>query len=159
MLTSTGQEADYYIHEGSDAVICVCVRDDGKILIERQYRPPVGKVSVDYPAGGMEGTDASAKEAMARELLEETGLEAATVTKLASLDKDPGFTSARLHAFLVQGAVARKASPDATESIVSDWVTPTEILAMQKDGTMSCTNCLATTLFAFQALGLLQPPA
>src|SRR6186713_1901532 len=73
MQTANGTDATYYMHETDDAVICLCVTDDNTILIERQYRPPIGRISVDYPSGKMEKADSSSAGAMVRELEEEVG--------------------------------------------------------------------------------------
>lgn len=158
MRTPTGTETDYYIHAGHDSVICLCVTDDNKVLIEQQYRPPVSKVSTDYPAGHMEEDDASTEAAIRRELKEEVGFEASSMQKIATLDKDPGFSKTRLHVFLARGHVEHPTQPDVTEQITARFVTSDEILELIDSGTMSCTFCVSTTLLAFRQLGWLVAP-
>lgn len=155
MVTSTGAEVDYYIHEAPDGVICVCVSDDNTVLIEKQYRPAVDKVSVDYPAGGFEKDDASAEAAIRRELHEEVGFTARSIKKLAVIDKEPGFSIARTHVFLAQGSIDRDAIPEESESIIAQFVKPAEILDMIARGEIACTFCLSATLLAFKELGWL----
>lgn len=61
---------EYLIHPG--AVMMIPLFDDGTVLMERQFRYPVGKVMIEFPAGKLdprEGALACGK----RELREETG--------------------------------------------------------------------------------------
>lgn len=156
MQTPTGKELDYFIHEGNDSVICVCADMKNKtVLVEQQYRPPVEKVSVDYPAGRVEEDDASTEEAIRRELQEEVGFKVDSIKKLAVIDKDPGFSQTRMHVFLAEGTTTDNTNPDDTESIVADFVPAIEILQMIADGTISCAFCLSSTLLAFKELGWL----
>jgi ADP-ribose pyrophosphatase len=156
MQTPTGKELDYYIHEGNDSVICVCVDLTNKtVLVEQQYRPPVEKVSIDYPAGHVEANDESIEAAIRRELQEEVGFTVASIKRLAVLDRDPGFSQTRMHVFLAQGNTSNNTHPDETESIVANFVPATEILQMIAEGSMSCAFCLSSTLLAFKELGWL----
>lgn len=157
MRTAGGAELDYYIHDAPDSVICVCVNDDNKILIERQYRPAVDKVSIDYPAGGIEGEDISQEHAMLRELKEETGFVATSITKIAVLDKEPAFSGARMHVFVARGSVRTASLQEETESIVAAFVTPAEILQLIADSAMNCTFCVSATFLAFKEFGWLTP--
>jgi len=156
MRTPGGKEVDYYIHDTHDSVICVCVSDDGRVLVEQQYRPPVEKVSVDYPAGRMEADDDSTEAAIARELQEETGFTISSIKKLAIIDKEPAFSTTRMHVFLAKGAIDTEATPEETESIVAEFVQPSEVLEMIASGKMTCTFCVSATLFAFTELGWLK---
>ena len=156
MKTATGRDADYYIHEGYDSVMCVCVNLKNKtVLIEQQYRPPVGKVSIDYVGGRIEPHDDSPEAGARRELQEEVGFEVDSILQLAVIDNDPGFSKTRMHIFLVEGRMTDNVSPDETESIVADFVPATEILDMIANGKMSCAFCLSATFLAFKELGWL----
>src|SRR5580700_3558791 len=117
MKTATGVELDYYIHDSNDSVICVCVNEHNQVLIEWQYRPPVEKVSIDYPAGRAESDDKNTEAAIRRELQEEAGFTATSLQKLAVIDKEPGFSKSRMHVFLAHGNTVSATHPDETESI------------------------------------------
>ena len=70
-----GSEAtrEYIIHPG--AVMIIAQFDDGRVVLERQYRYPVQSVMIEFPAGKLEvGEDVLA--CAQRELLEETGYSA-----------------------------------------------------------------------------------
>ncbi len=61
---------EYVIHPG--AVVVVPLLDDGRVVLERQYRYPIGHVMTEFPAGKL---DAGEEPLLCgqRELLEETG--------------------------------------------------------------------------------------
>ena len=64
---------EYVVHPG--AVVVIPLLDDGRIVLERQYRYPVGQVMVEFPAGKL---DAGEDPFICgqRELIEETGYRA-----------------------------------------------------------------------------------
>ena len=62
---------DSIIHKGAAAV--VAVKDDGKILMVKQYRNILDRFTIELPAGGKDTTDEPSVVCAARELEEETG--------------------------------------------------------------------------------------
>lgn len=77
-----------------DAVLVIPVLTDGRLLVERLYRHPLGRTVLEFPAGGMDpGEDPLA--AASRELMEETGHRAADLRRLGALQPLPGLM--RLH--------------------------------------------------------------
>lgn len=156
MLTPSGKEANYYIHDSQDSVICVCVNDKDEVLIEKQYRPPIKRISIDYPAGKIEKDDASTEEAIRRELQEETGFIPQSLKKLAVIDKEPSFSKTRLHIFLAKGSIKGSVALDETENIISTFVKPNEVLDMISTGQLTCTFCISATFFVFRNLGWLE---
>lgn len=78
-----GRTADFEVRQVRD-VVCVVARTvSGTFLIARQYRPGPERIVDDLPAGGVEPGEAP-EAAARRELLEETGYQAGTMTFLAS---------------------------------------------------------------------------
>ena len=150
----SGVEHDYYIHHAEDSALCVCITEDNKILIEKQYRPAIKKISIDYPAGRMERKDKDISQTMLRELREETGYIASSLKKLAVIDKEPSFSTSRMHIFLVKGIIQDKKNLDPTENIVIDFVEPSRIVAMILSKKISCTFCISATFFAFKEMKL-----
>ena len=70
---------EFVIHPG--AVMIIAMRDDGRLVMERQYRYPVQQVMIEFPAGKLdpqEGALACGK----RELREETGCAVKVVNAL-----------------------------------------------------------------------------
>lgn len=70
-----GAEAtrEFVLHPG--AVMVIALLDDGQVVLERQYRHPMQRVMIEFPAGKLDGGEASMVCAQ-RELLEETGYQA-----------------------------------------------------------------------------------
>ncbi|MFO0481077.1 MAG: NUDIX domain-containing protein, partial [bacterium] len=66
-----GREAlrEYILHPG--AAIILPVLDDGRVILVRQYRYPVGRETLEFPAGKIDAGESSRATAE-RELLEET---------------------------------------------------------------------------------------
>jgi ADP-ribose pyrophosphatase len=64
---------EYVVHPG--AVVIVPLLDDGRLVLERQYRYPLKQVILEFPAGKLDPGE-SRWEAARRELAEETGYRA-----------------------------------------------------------------------------------
>ena len=155
LITSRGNHAEYFIHDGNDGVMCVCISKDGKFILEQQYRPPIQRISFDYPAGHIDPSDASVEMAARREVEEETGFKVGSLKKLGVLDKDPGFSKNKMHIFLAKDLQKGGTKHfDSTEDLVFTYVTPEEIQALIREGKLSCTTCVAATYLAFQDLGV-----
>ena len=73
---------EYIVHPG--AVMIVPRLPEGKLLFERQYRYPLDRVFIEFPAGKID-PDETPEATARRELLEETGYEAARWSYLATL--------------------------------------------------------------------------
>ncbi|NJL71010.1 MAG: NUDIX hydrolase [Candidatus Competibacteraceae bacterium] len=67
-----GSEDSYYSLVRSNGVICFILTHTGQVVLVRQYRPPLGRLTLEMPAGGIE-SDETPAQAVARELAEEVG--------------------------------------------------------------------------------------
>lgn len=85
----------------TSAVMVFACTPEGKVLLVEEFRPPIGKQSLCFPAGlsGDEGPESDAVAAR-RELLEETGYEAAGMRYLFTGPSSPGLTSETLSFYL-----------------------------------------------------------
>ena len=90
-------------NETEAVMIYACTAENELVLVE-EFRPPIGKQSLCFPAGlsGDEGPE-SHERAARRELLEETGYEAESMRYLFTGPSSPGLTSETLHFFLAEG--------------------------------------------------------
>jgi len=99
------------------AVVIAAVDAEGKVVLVKQYRHPVGRWLLELPAGGLEpGEDPLA--AAQRELREEVGLEAKVWQPLGEFYSSPGYASELLHAFLATDLTSVPTQPDDDEELV-----------------------------------------
>jgi ADP-ribose pyrophosphatase len=80
-------------------VVMVAVTPEGKVILEKQFRPPVGKDVIELPAGLVEQGEPM-EDAAKRELIEETGWSAGKVEFLAEGPISTGASTEALRAYL-----------------------------------------------------------
>ena len=96
-----GNEAtrEYVVHQG--AAVIIPILDGGELLLERQFRYPLGSVTIELPAGKIDpGEDGFA--AAKRELLEETGYVADEWRYLGTMHPCVGYSNEGLEVFVAQ---------------------------------------------------------
>ena len=108
-------EWDYIGHKGAAAV--VPVREDGKLLMVRQYRNALDRYTLEIPAGGLNGSDEPTRDAAARELEEETGYACGRLEKLLSLKSTVAFCDEFIDVYLATELVPGKQHLDEDEFI------------------------------------------
>ena len=92
---------------GRGVVVMVAVTDERELVLVEQHRPPFGAPVIELPAG-LVGDDAGAEteseeDAARRELIEETGYEAARLQRLAVGATSPGLCDEQVVLFLATG--------------------------------------------------------
>ena len=92
---------DYIDHPGAVAILPM--DDEGRVLLLRQYRHPVGMDLWEIPAGLLDVEDESNLEAAARELAEEADLAAEHWHVLADFFNSPGSSSEAIRIYLARG--------------------------------------------------------
>lgn len=109
-----GRTSKREIVEHSAAVIIVPVKEDGQLLLVRQYRSATGRTALELPAGNIEPGE-ELESAALRELQEETGYEAQKLVRLCSFFSTPGFSDEELHLFFASGLTLLKQNLDDDE--------------------------------------------
>ena len=89
------------LHKGAAAVVPVL--DDGRILLVKQFRHAIDRVSLEIPAGGRNNEDEPYIAAAARELEEETGYKSDDLTHLISFVTAIAYCNERIEVFLARG--------------------------------------------------------
>ncbi len=129
MERADGTRATRDIAGHPGAVAIVALDDDGRVALVRQWRLPADAALLEIPAGGLDVHDDGTKEdpdiAAARELEEETGLQAGTWRPLGSCYTAPGFTDEDMHLFLATdlspAAEDGRLGPDEDERLILEW--------------------------------------
>lgn len=87
----------------SDAVAVVAIDDQGRILLIRQYRHPMGRPVWEIPAGKMDVDGEQPEETAIRELQEETDTTAESVELLTLFLNSAGWTNEKTYVYLAKG--------------------------------------------------------
>ena len=97
-----GREAtrEYIRHQG--AVVVIPILDNGELVFERQFRYPLRRVFLEFPAGKIEA-DEDVLMTGQRELLEETGYTASDWRHLGVLHPCIGYSDERIEIFSARG--------------------------------------------------------
>jgi ADP-ribose pyrophosphatase len=126
-------ELEMIHHPGAAAV--VPMKEDGTVILIRQYRHAAGGYIYEIPAGKLHpGEDP--KVCAARELQEEIGYRADSLELLTSVLTTPGFTDEVIHIFKGTGLTKGKQDLDHDEVIEIVEVPLEKALAQIIDGTI-----------------------
>jgi ADP-ribose pyrophosphatase len=127
----SGREArrEYIVHPG--AVMIVPLLDDGRLVLERQYRYPMGRVMLEFPAGKLDAGEDKLACAQ-RELLEETGYRAAEWAHAGVLHNAIAYSDEGIEIFFARGLSQGERQLDEGEFLDVVCHTPQELDAMAR---------------------------
>ncbi len=137
VVTDSGVEVrDYYQVRLADFSIACAVTEDGKVITLWQYKHGSRRHGLTFPAGEFRNEDA--ERAMVRELMEETGYEAASVTKLGSATVSGNQGCGEAHFYLMEGCrLVGQAQSGDLETMELRLMDVTEIDAALRDGSIA----------------------
>ena len=148
VLLPNGKEATREVVEHPGAVAIVPVLPDGRVLMVRQFRHPVGRVLLEIPAGKLDSGEDPDECAM-RELEEETGYRAGVIERKASIFTGPGFTDEVIHMYIAHELVPTTVNPDDDEFLEVRAYVPQDIRRMIREG-LICDAKTISGLFLLQ---------
>lgn len=137
-------EWDFIGHNGAAAV--VPVTEDGKILMVRQYRNALDRMTLEIPAGGLNGTDEPTRTAAARELEEETGYRSEELTFLISLNTTVAFCNEKIDVYVAKNLVPSSQHLDEDEFIDVVPMDVKELMEMIYEGKLMDSKTVAAVL-------------
>jgi ADP-ribose pyrophosphatase len=103
---------EYIVHPG--AVMVVPILDDGRLVMERQFRYAMGRVMLEFPAGKIDQGEAPFACAL-RELTEETGYRAREWARAGVLHNAIAYSTEGIEIWFARGLEAGTAKLDAEE--------------------------------------------
>lgn len=119
----TEQELERIVIEAPDWLNVIALTEDDRVVMVHQYRQGSDAVSLEIPGGIIDPEDASPEAAARRELLEETGYEAAEWKYLGRVRPNPAILTNYCHTFLATGAtLVQDAAPDPGEDLTTELV-------------------------------------
>ncbi len=135
---------EYVVHPG--AVVVVPLHDDGRVVLERQFRYPVGQVMIELPAGKL---DAGEDPLLCgqRELLEETGFRAREWARAGMMRLAIGYSTEIIHIYFARGLEAGASRLDHGEFVDVFAAPATQLLDWCRDGTVTDAKTLACVLW------------
>lgn len=105
---------EYTLHPGASAVVPFF--EDGSLLMERQWRYPLNRSFLEFPAGKLDPGEAPLQSAL-RELKEETGYQAQEWAVLGSMHPVISYSTEVIHLFMARGLSEGAAHTEAGECL------------------------------------------
>lgn len=130
---------EYIVHPG--AVVVIPLLDDGRLVLERQFRYPLQQVMIEFPAGKLDhGEDPLA--CGRRELLEETGYTAREWARAGRMHPVISYSTEFIDIWFARGLTLQQSKLDDEEFLEVISATPDELLAWCRDGRVTDSKTL-----------------
>ncbi|MFI5154685.1 MAG: NUDIX hydrolase [Chitinophagales bacterium] len=144
----------YYVYEFPEWVAAVPITEEGKLILERQYRHALGLTNYEIPGGCVDKTDANPEAAIARELLEETGYTFSHYEFLGKTSANPSTNNNWMHFYLATGGRLVKAQDlDHNEEIEVHLFSMDEVKKMLKENKIIQSMHVTALFYALEKLG------
>lgn len=140
---STAQR-EYVVHPG--AVVIIPILDDGRLVLERQYRYPLSQVLLEFPAGKIDAGE-SRWSAAIRELAEETGYRAREWACAGLLHNAAAYSTELIEIWFARGLSAGEQALDHGELIELCLMQESELDALAASGQLTDAKTLIGLLW------------
>ncbi len=135
---------EHIVHPG--AVMMVPLLPDGRLVMERQYRHPMGRVMLEFPAGKIDPGEAPFACAV-RELAEETGYRAAEWARAGILHNAIAYSNEGIEIWFARGLTAGEQRLDAGEFLEIVIHAPADVDALAARGDVTDAKTLIGLLW------------
>jgi ADP-ribose pyrophosphatase len=140
-------QREYIVHPG--AVMMVPLLDDGRIVVERQFRYPLRRVMLEFPAGKRDAGEPAVQCAM-RELAEETGYRAAEWARAGILHNAIAYSDEGIEVWFARGLTLGDRKLDEGEFLDVSTASLEELEALARDGELTDAKTLIGLLWLRQ---------
>ena len=151
LKTPDGRETKFEIIEHGGSVVIIPVDENGNMLLVRQYRHATGQDLLELPAGTLDGGE-NPEICAAREIREETGMAAGTLTKVGDFYLAPGYSTEFMVVFLATDLSHNPLEADADEFLSMEAIQVAEAIKMAERGEMPDAKSLAALFLAKPSL-------
>jgi 8-oxo-dGTP pyrophosphatase MutT (NUDIX family) len=147
LKTPNGDETKLEIIEHGGSVVLVPVDEDGNLLLVRQYRHAAKQDLLELPAGTRNGEEPF-EECAAREIREETGMEAGKLQKVGDFYLAPGYSTEFMAVFLATELRHNPLETDFDEFLQVEKIPVQKAIELFQSGKMLDAKSLAAWLLA-----------
>ena len=132
-------QREYIVHPG--AVMVVPLLDDGRLVIERQWRYPLARVMVEFPAGKLDAGEPPLQCGI-RELIEETGYRAAEWARAGLLHNAIAYSTEGIEVWFARGLTLGERQLDSGEFLEVSSASLEELDDMARRGELTDAKTL-----------------
>lgn len=147
LKTPDGDETKLEIIEHGGSVVIVPIDNDGNLLLVRQYRHAAQQDLLELPAG-TRNADEPFEECAAREIREETGMQAGKLQKVGDFYLAPGYSTEFMSAFLATELKHNPLQADFDEFLQVEKISIKKAVELFQSGKMLDAKSLAAWLLA-----------
>ncbi len=135
---------DFIEHKGAAAVIPV--REDGKLLMVRQFRNALDRYTLEIPAGGLNGPEEPTLDAAARELEEETGYRSEDLELLITIRTTVAFCNEKIDIYVAKNLIKSQQNLDEDEFINVEAYSVEELSQMIFEGKIEDSKTISAIM-------------
>ncbi len=147
LKTPDGRETKLEIIEHGGSVVVIPIDDENNLLFVRQYRHAARGDLLELPAGTRDGEEPF-EACAAREIREETGMEAGKLQKLGEFYLAPGYSTEFMAVFLATGLKENPLQADDDEFLQVKKIPLKKAIEMAEQGEVQDAKSLAALLLA-----------
>ncbi len=147
LKTPDGRETKLEIVEHGGSVVILPVDERNNLLFVRQYRHAAGADLLELPAG-TRNKDEPYEKCAAREIREETGMEAGKLEKLGEFYLAPGYSTEFMAVFLATGLKENPLQADEDEFLQVEKIPLKKAIEMAEHGNVPDAKSLAALFLA-----------
>ncbi len=145
-LRIKGKLATFYRIGSPNTSVIIPLLEDGRVILERQYRPAIGRYLYELPAGHLNRKEKPASAAR-RELEEETGYRAGSLRLLFEAYPSPGIKTEFSSFYLATNLTRTKTNLDTDEVITIKKIKLSRLVGMIRSNRIVDAKTIAAVLF------------